>query len=281
METLTMQVYWPGAIILFIVLLLVSIVVFLIKPSVKSAGGFIVILIVEAVISIGFSRVLEPIVGPLFDRIIYSSDRIVSYTQVPSSITAYPLNQPRSGFQEQEKYEVTSTMKPVEATENSVTTPDVFIRPQLTYIYFYEGSFPKGIKLYTYSAPSKSSWHQISSKTKKAVHGSTNDTVWVAGKDNGWVLVRYEIGSKNDHTGQYRMGYEQDYTSGFNNLTLDSYHGTITSTCNLTDGVSIITLPSGTNVTVLGRMDIGIYVETNYNGQTARGTVDENCIDWY
>lgn len=145
----------------------------------------------------------------------------------------------------------------------------------LTYISFSKYNFTKGSRLHVYSAPSKSSWHTKASDGG-AVYASTNGDVYVAGCDGNWVLIKYTTNS-----GSERMGYTLEAQGSFGSLSFDYYPGTITTNCHLSDGSDSIPLAKGKdNITVLGRMSEGIYIETDYNGKQARGVVPESCVQW-
>lgn len=145
----------------------------------------------------------------------------------------------------------------------------------LTYISFSKHSFKKGQYFDVYSAPSTSSWHGTASSRNGVAYTSTNGDVYVAGSIGQWLLVKYKT-----NKGPYRMGYTRDAKGTFPGMTFDYYAGTILSNCSLTDGADSIQLRKGDSITVLGRMDDGIYIEAYVNGQQARGTIPEPCVSW-
>lgn len=164
-----------------------------------------------------------------------------------------------------------------EGPRNVYETVMPYIR-SLTDIRFGTGSFTKNQRLSVYSAPSESSWYEKTSEGKP-VYASTNDVVYVAGYVNGWMLIRYQTGnSKNP--GPDRIGYTKGNQG--RSLNLNNYSGRITENCYLSDGASnIVYLKTGTTVTVLGKMDTGIYVESYASdGRTARGIVPERAVEW-
>ena len=147
-------------------------------------------------------------------------------------------------------------------------------KKDLTYISFSSHNFKKNQKFTVYSAPTTASWY-TKAKNGGPVYASTNDVIYVAGYVGNWLLIQYET-----NKGNYRMGYTSQATGSFQNLNFNNYSGTITSSCSLTDGSNSINISSGTSVTVLGKMDAGIYIEAYVNGQQARGTVPESCVNW-
>ena len=166
------------------------------------------------------------------------------------------------------------TQPPV--TQPPVTQPPVTQPPKkdLTYIYFSGNYFSKNKKFHVYSAPSTTSWY-TKAKNGDPVYASTNDIIYVAGYDGNWLLIRYETSK-----GSYRMGYTSEASGNFNNLSFNYYSGSITSDCSITDGMNSIGISRGTSVTVLGKMDTGIYIEAYINGQQARGIAPESCVSW-
>ena len=179
-------------------------------------------------------------------------------TNPPSSpVTFLPLTQPPVA-------QVTVTQSPI--------TPAS--KKDLTYISFSSHNFREKQQFTVYSAPTTTSWH---GKTKNGgpAYASTNEEIYVAGYVGNWLLIQYKT-----NKGTYRMGYTSQATGSFQNLNFNNYSGTITSSCSLTDGSNSINISSGTSVTVLGKMDAGIYIEAYVNGQQARGTVPESCVSW-
>ena len=145
----------------------------------------------------------------------------------------------------------------------------------LTNISFSKYNFKKNQRLHVYSAPSKSSWYTKASD-RGPVYASTNGDVYVAGCDGNWVLIKYTTNNGSD-----RMGYTSDAQGSFGSLSFDYYTGSITTNCFLSDGTNSIPLPKGKdNITVLGRMSEGIYIETDYDGKQVRGIVPESCVQW-
>lgn len=137
-------------------------------------------------------------------------------------------------------------------------------------------------KLPVYSAPSTSAYRANNGKATC----STNDQVFALGFDNGWMLMLYEA----NYAGQYRVGYVQNAkgdTSSLPRLTWDNIRARVLEGVNLTDdpaltGASMTYLPAGTEVLYLTTMYNSSgwdYIETQINGQTARGFVPAGSLD--
>lgn len=136
--------------------------------------------------------------------------------------------------------------------------------------------------LSVYSAPSEEAWRGANGKA--AV--STNDTIYAAGWDSGWLLVMYEINS-----GAMRVGYIDGQNLQGNipdcGILKFAYQDVIVEKrCTLTDdpvrtNALIATLMPGSSVCYLmtyANKESWAYVETNINGQTARGFIPLECI---
>ena len=176
----------------------------------------------------------------------------------------------------------TPTPTPTPAPKSKSTSPTEPAEKKLSQIRFKSHRFKKGQTFKIYSAPSESSWY---TKTKSGAQGvaSTNDVVYVAGRDGKWLLVRYEI-TEGKFKGSYRMGYTKDAKKAereeFKTLSFNNYPGKITKKCSMTNGIEKVTLNKGTEITVLGEMDTGIYIETTVEGRQLQGVVPESCVDW-
>ncbi len=148
-------------------------------------------------------------------------------------------------------------------------------------IDFAAMSFKKDQSFKVYSAPSSASWRGANGKASV----STNGPVYVAGWENGWLLVMYDTNS-----GAVRVGYV--YGSNINgtihapNLSFAYTAVTCTQNTSLTDdpvtySSAIASLGAGTQVTYLASYYEGIswaYIETSVNGQTVRGFIPESAI---
>ncbi|MBR0229393.1 MAG: hypothetical protein IJQ62_13690 [Clostridia bacterium] len=232
--------------VIFLILVIIEIIRDMIGKSPRKPSHYVILVII--------SIVATPFINIMISNFIPKD--------ITDGLNNLVTNQPMSRQQEQKEEFV-----PVISNERN-----------LNQINFAVGSFRKNGRLLVYSAPSKSSWYEKTSKGEP-VYASTNDIVYVAGHENGWMLIRYQTGnSKNP--GPDRMGYTQG-NQGVS-LNLNYYSGRITENCYLSDGASnIVYLKAGTTVTVLGKMDTGIYVESYASdGRTARGIVPERAVEW-
>ena len=134
-----------------------------------------------------------------------------------------------------------------------------------------------------YSAPSEDSWRGANGNA--AV--STNDAIYAAGWDSGWLLVMYEINSG----GAMRIGYIdgqniQGNVPDCSILRFAFQETLVDKRCTLTDdpvrtNASIATLMPGSVVYYLmtyTNEQSWAYVETIVDGRTARGYIPLNCI---
>lgn len=133
-----------------------------------------------------------------------------------------------------------------------------------------------------YSAPSNASWRGANGKAMV----STNGSVYVAGWENGWLLLMYET-----NNGSVRVGYADG--SGVKDslsvpmLSFAYTPVTLTQSVSLTDDPamaysSMRQLQAGETVTYLTSYQNRYgwaYVETRVNGQTARGFVPESALN--
>lgn len=136
--------------------------------------------------------------------------------------------------------------------------------------------------LAVYSAPDTASWRGANGNA--AV--STNDNVFAAGWESGWLLVMYETDS-----GAVRVGYVDcaDIRGDMPviGILLFDYRGaTVTRRCTFTDdpartNAAIAVLDAGSQVTYLTTYDNSVswaYVETVVDGKVARGFVPAECL---
>ena len=134
-----------------------------------------------------------------------------------------------------------------------------------------------------YSAPTMNSWRGADGKA--AV--STNDTIYAAGWESGWLLVMYEI-----NNGAMRIGYIDGndlHGNVPNSRILDFAYQetTVNRRCTLTDdpirtNAFIATLMPGTAVIYLTTYTNELswaYVETTQGGQIMRGFIPSDCIE--
>lgn len=154
-----------------------------------------------------------------------------------------------------------------------------------TTLNFTLRNFYGGQTLAVYRGPGEQYGRSSSSGYAKAL---TDEPLYAAGKENGWMLVLY--GTKGN---SYRVGwvdmsqlkYNTDYLK-IENLYFEYRNATITSGCYLTDDPvtaerDLAYLNSGTRVTYLGNFyqySNWAYIETWANGGPVRAFVPMNCI---
>ncbi len=137
-----------------------------------------------------------------------------------------------------------------------------------------------GQKLPVYSAPSESSWRGANGKA--AV--STNGSVYVAGRENGWVLLMYETNS-----GSVRVGYSKNVKGAKNvpELRFEYRPMVCVESFALTDdpvnySTNIRLVEAGETVTYLTSFQNSseyVYVETTVGGKTVRGFLPINALE--
>ncbi|MDO4484673.1 MAG: YARHG domain-containing protein [Clostridia bacterium] len=140
-----------------------------------------------------------------------------------------------------------------------------------------------GQKWPVYSAPSEYSWRAANGKAKV----STNDVIYAAGWEKGWLMVMYET-----NHGAIRVGYVpgssiKGSVNVDEDLNFDYADAEINTECILTDdpatqGTVIAVLEKGDKVTYLSSF-LGTrswaYIETEVAGQTVRGFVHAENVD--
>lgn len=148
--------------------------------------------------------------------------------------------------------------------------------PELT---FLPGAFTPGQRFDVYSAPSDRSWR--GAKGKAAI--TSGSPIFVAGTEDGWILILYELES-----GVIRAGYidsrkiSGEYTSG-DALSFSRTEAALASAAVMTDDPirqkeTVARLKKGTKVTCLAEYRGWIYVEAKVSGKTARGFIAPSCI---
>ncbi len=146
-------------------------------------------------------------------------------------------------------------------------------------LYFSKGSFAAGQKLAVYSAPSDRSWR--SAKGKAAI--TSGSEIFVAGTEDGWILILYELNS-----GVTRAGYINsqritgEYTSGdvllFSPTKMTLTEGTVMTDDPIRQKTTIGKLKKGSQVICLAKYRGWIYVETKVSGKTARGFIASSSL---
>lgn len=143
-------------------------------------------------------------------------------------------------------------------------------------------SLRSGQRLSVYSAPSAESWRGANGKAVL----STNGAVYVAGWENGWLLVMYET-----NNGSVRVGYiDGGKLKGSPQAPYLNFAYTqarVARATTLTDDpvrayTGIRQLAAGETVTYLSdylNRNSWAYVETVVNGQTVRGFIPADALD--
>jgi len=148
--------------------------------------------------------------------------------------------------------------------------------PELSFV---PGTFTAGQKFAVYSAPSARSWRGAGGKA--AI--TSGSEIFVAGTEDGWILVLYELNS-----GVTRVGYidSRKITGPYDSPGPLSFSGArarlAESTVMTEDPVRQTTavgkLKKGTRVTCLAEYRGWIYVETKVSGKTARGFIPPSSL---
>lgn len=148
---------------------------------------------------------------------------------------------------------------------------------------FTLGKFKTGQKLNVYSAPSAASYRAANGKASV----STNGAVYVAGWENGWLLVMYLTNNNSVRVG-YVDGNSIKGTVNAPALDFAYEDVTVLQNVSLTDDPAatmsaIVNLRAGDKVTYLAsyqNRNSWAYVETTVNGQTVRGFVRSDLLDY-
>lgn len=113
------------------------------------------------------------------------------------------------------------------------------------------------------------------------------DEIAVAGHDGNWLMVRYELGKKEEKNRKVRVGYipplySRRYRSGSGKIEFDSIPAQLAEEIDITDNprsnsTPFGTLPAGTDMTILAKYTYSgnwWYVETTLDGQLTRGFIN-------
>ena len=144
---------------------------------------------------------------------------------------------------------------------------------------FETGTFTAGQKFAVYSAPSARSWRGAGGKA--AI--TSGSEILVAGTEDGWILVLYELDS-----GVTRVGYidsrkiSGQYSSG-SPLSFARTRASLAAETTMTDDpvrqkTAVGKLKKGTTVTCLAEYRGWIYVEAKVSGKTARGFIPPSSL---
>ena len=146
-------------------------------------------------------------------------------------------------------------------------------------------------KLEVYSGPGTQYYRSANGKASV----STNGTVWIAGRDGGWLAIAYETNGGSRRIGYIDMSRLKDGLTA-PSLALDNAHATVVRACGLTDEPDgsckeLLRLNAGDSVQILGPYtsrinELWLYVEAQ-GQQPVRGFIpagaaleDEPAYDW-
>jgi len=131
-----------------------------------------------------------------------------------------------------------------------------------------------------YTAPSRDSLRLADGKASCSVE----DEIAVAGYDSGWLLVRYEIGKKDEKDKKVRVGYipGSNYKTGRDRMNFATIKVKLAEDAEITDNprhnsTPYGTLSEGTEITILAKYTYTgnwWYVETELEGKRTRGFID-------
>lgn len=136
-----------------------------------------------------------------------------------------------------------------------------------------------------YTAPSEDSVRLADGKASCSVESE----IAVAGHVDNWLMVRYEIGKKEDKDRQVRVGYippkySKGYKSGTGKLKFDSIPVQLAEDIEITDNprhnsTPFGTLKAGSDITILGKYTYTgnwWYIEATLDGQLTRGFISRS-----
>ena len=134
-----------------------------------------------------------------------------------------------------------------------------------------------------YTAPSEDSIRLADGKASCSVETE----IAVAGHVNGWLMVRYDIGKKNEKDREARVGYippnySKKYLTGRGKIEFDAVAVKLASDAEITDNPrhnhkAYGTLSTGTDITILAKYTYTgnwWYIETMLDGKLTRGFID-------
>lgn len=163
--------------------------------------------------------------------------------------------------------------------------PAVAFEPEIpgAFAGFEPFDVKSNLKLACYSGPGKEYWRGANGKAS----ASTNGDVYAYGWEDGWLMIMYWT-----NNGSVRVGFasSNDLKGAGRDLPMLRFayaDATITGRCTLTDdpactGTSMRRMKEGEHVTYLGAFVNDMrwaYIETNVDGQIARGFVPHDCVD--
>ena len=138
--------------------------------------------------------------------------------------------------------------------------------------------FTSNKKYAVYSGPGE--YYLRSGNGKASV--STNDWIQVFGRENGWIMIQYDITSDHMRIGWIREDALPKKTS-VKELGLGDYKVYTTVQCAMTDdplfsGTSVATIPAGTELIWLSTMGNWTYVEWGGITQPGRGFIKTDYL---
>ena len=136
-----------------------------------------------------------------------------------------------------------------------------------------------------YTAPSEDSLRLSDGRAACNVE----EEIAVAGRVDGWLMVRYEIGSAEEKDRKVRVGYippkySKGYKAGIGKREFDSIPVKLAEAIDITDNprhnsTPFGTLDEGTDIIILGKYTYTgnwWYVETTLEGKLTRGFIDRS-----
>lgn len=134
-----------------------------------------------------------------------------------------------------------------------------------------------------YTAPSEDSIRLSNGRASVNVSGK----IGVLGHENGWLMVRYNIGKTGEKNPRSRVGYippsySRKYQTGTDKIGFSAIPVQLAAEIEITDSpranyVSYGTLAEGTDITVLGKYTYTgnwWYIETTLDGKLTRGFIN-------
>ena len=134
-----------------------------------------------------------------------------------------------------------------------------------------------------YTAPSEDSIRLADGKASC----SAQEAVAVAGYYDSWLMIRYEIGKKDEQNKKARVGYvppkyARTYHADIGKIEFDAIPAQLAEEITISDNprsnsTPFGTLPAGTEITILAKYTYSgnwWYVETELDGQLCRGFIN-------
>ena len=131
-----------------------------------------------------------------------------------------------------------------------------------------------------YTAPSEDSVRLNDGNAKCRV----DTEIYVAGRENGWLMVRYEIKDKRVRVGYIPPKYSKGYRSNVGQLAFDRIPVQLAEDAEITDNprsnsTPFGTLGAGADITILGKYTYTgnwWYVEAQLDGKVTRGFINRS-----